>query len=100
MARWRWLLAAALTASATSSVATVQALDEVENERTVSIDDIPAAARDAILNHVTDGTLMEVVEGTGQGGQPVYEGRINKGARRITIWVDAAGNVLWQRHVD
>jgi hypothetical protein len=99
MARWRWFLAAALTASATSSVATVQAQDQVENERTVSIDDIPAPARDAILNHVTDGMLMQVVEGT-QGGQPVYEGRINKGTRRVTVWVDAAGNVLWQRHVD
>lgn len=95
MARWRWLLSAALAASAISSVATVQAQGgEDENGRPVSIDEIPAPARDTISEHVGAGILMEVVEETGQNGEPVYEGRIRHGPRRLSIWVDAAGNVL------
>jgi hypothetical protein len=94
MARWRWLLSAALAASAISSVATAQAQEENLNERPVSIDEIPAPARDAILEHVRSGRLMEVVEETGQRGEPVYEGRISQGKRKTMILVDAAGNVL------
>ena len=94
MARWRWLLTAALAASATSSVATVQAEEANQNERSVSIEEIPAPARDAILEHVRTGTLTSVVETTGQRGEPVYEGRISHGTRNLTITVDAAGNVL------
>jgi hypothetical protein len=94
MARWRWLLWAALAASAISSVATVQAEEEYENEAPVSIDELPAPARDAILRHVGAGRLMEVVQETGQGGEPVYEGRIRHGKRLVTVRVDAAGNTL------
>jgi hypothetical protein len=94
MARWRWLLSAALVASAISSVATVQAEEENENVRPVSIDEIPAPARDAILREVGIGILTEVVEVTGQSGEPVYVGRITQGKRKGTVWVDAAGNLL------
>jgi hypothetical protein len=87
MARWRWLLSAALAASATSSVATVQA------DASVSIEEIPAPARDEILRQVGVGHLMEVVEGTWQG-EPAYEGRIMRGTCEFTVWVDAAGNLL------
>ena len=79
MARWRRLLAAALVASAISSGATVQAQEEVESARPVSIDQIPAPARDAILSQVGSGTLSEVLEATGQSGEPMYVGRINLG---------------------
>ena len=94
MARWRWLLTAALAASAFSCVAPVQAEEENENGRPVSIDEIPAPARDAILRQLGIGTLTEVVEETGQGGERVYEGRIRQGKRRGIVWVDAAGNLL------
>jgi hypothetical protein len=87
MARWCWLLSAALAASAISSVATAQA------DGPVSIEDIPAPARDAILRHVGSGFLMEVVEETSQG-EPVYEGRINHAGGELTVVVDAAGNTL------
>jgi hypothetical protein len=79
---------------AISSVATVQAEEENENGRPVSIDEIPAPAQNAILEHVRDGRLMEVVEETGPNGEPVYEGRISHGTRKLTVTVDAAGNVL------
>jgi hypothetical protein len=95
MARWRWLLSAALAASAISSVATVQAEEEGnENERPVSIDEIPAPARDAILRQVGTGILTEVLEETGPGREPVYEGHIDQGKRKGVVRVDAAGNIL------
>jgi hypothetical protein len=97
--RWRWLLSAALVASAISSVATVQAQEENENERPVSIDEIPAPARDEIMRQVGTGVLEEVLEETGQGGEPVYEGRINQGKRKGIVRVDAAGNLLEIRRV-
>jgi hypothetical protein len=95
MARWRWLLSAALAASATSNVATVQAEEGSETARAVSIDEIPAPARDAILGHVGTGVLMEVQEETGQGGEHVYEASIKRqGRREHTILVDESGNIL------
>jgi hypothetical protein len=99
MARWHFLLSAALAASAISSVATVQAEEVNDTGTPVSIDEIPAPARDAILRHVGAGTLMTVHEGTGQGGEPVYGGRIYFGTYKLIIWVDAAGNVLAQRRI-
>jgi hypothetical protein len=94
MASWRWLLSAALVASATTSVVTVQAEEEIKNEGPVSIDEIPAPARDAILRYVGAGTLTGVLEETSQTGEPVYQGRIMHGKRELKIWVDAAGNVV------
>jgi hypothetical protein len=98
-------MSAALAASAISSVATVQAEEENaqqkgnETERPVSIDEIPAPARDAILTQVGTGTLMQVVEETAPGAEPVYVGRISLGTRRVTVRVDAAGNILLIRRV-
>jgi hypothetical protein len=93
MARLGWLVQAALAALAISSVATVQAKEDNEKQGPVSIDEIPAPAREAILGRVGAGTLMEVVEKTGQNG-PVYKGRINRGPYYLFVTVDAAGNIL------
>jgi hypothetical protein len=99
MARWRWLLSAALAASAVSCVATVQVDEETENARPVSIDDIPAPARAEILRQVSTGILLEVFEETGPGGETVYEGRISQGKRKGIVRVDAAGHLLEIRRV-
>jgi hypothetical protein len=98
MARWRWLLSAALAASAISSIATAQSEDELTDEGPVPIEEIPAPARDAILREAGGGTLMEVHEETWQNGKPVYEGHIRQGTRTVTIWVDAEGNILHVHH--
>ena len=95
MARWRWLLSAALAASAISSVATLQAQEQ--NERPVSIEDIPAPARDAILSQQRGGQVGEVVEET-RDGKPVYKAGIHHGPRRLIVVVDASGNVLEARY--
>jgi hypothetical protein len=95
MARWLWLPWAALAASAISSVATPQA--QAQNERSVSLDEIPAPARDAILSQLRGGELGGVVEETRQG-EPTYRAGIRHGPRRLMIVVDAAGNVLSARY--
>jgi hypothetical protein len=97
VARWRWLLSAALAASAISAVATVEAQEADENGGAVSIDEIPAPARAAIQREVGTGWLMGVYEETWHG-QPAYRGRIYKGSRNLSIWVDAEGNIL-ERHL-
>jgi hypothetical protein len=98
MAKWRWMLSAALAAM--STVATVQAQkegqaqEEDENARAVDIEEIPAPARRAIRLHIGTGRLMEVVE-KWQNGEPVYAGRItHPHGTHITVTVDAAGDVL------
>lgn len=97
MPSWRWLLTTALAASAIASAAEVQAQDEDQNAHVVSIDEVPAPAREAILREADGGTLMEVHEETWQKLGPVYEGHFRLGRRETFIWVDAAGNVL-HRH--
>lgn len=94
MARWCWLLSAALAASMTWSVATAQAQEEDDNAAAVSIDDVPAPVQDAILSHVGAGILAEVVKTTEQNGEPVYKARIRHDGRVITVRVDASGHVL------
>jgi hypothetical protein len=88
--RWRvrrLLVSVALVASAIWSVATARA------EGSVDIDQIPAPARSTIQNHIGGGELLEVDEATWQG-EPAYEGHIRKQDRNVTVWVDAAGNLL------
>ena len=101
MARWLRLLSAALAASAISCVATVPAEEEDQSERAVSIGEIPAPARAAILRHASGGRLMRVQEETGKNGEAVYAGHIvDHAGVRLTIRVNAAGNVLSVRRGD
>ncbi len=94
MPSWRWVLSIALAASAASSVATVQAQEQDGGARPVSIEEIPAPAREAILREAGGGTVREVHQETWQRGEPVYEGHIVQGTRSVIIWVDGAGHVL------
>jgi hypothetical protein len=98
MAKWHWLLSAALVAM--SSASTVQAQDqEDENGRPIHIDEIPIPAQDAIRQHVRNGRLMQVMEETGLDGEPLYEGHIWEAhGRRLTITVDAGGNIVELHH--
>jgi hypothetical protein len=101
MARWRRLLSAALAASAISCVATVPAEEENESERAVSIREIPAPSREAILRRAGGGRVMRVQEETGRNGEAVYIGRfIDHAGVPHTIRVDAAGHVLSVRRGD
>lgn len=93
MARWGWLLSAALVASAMSSVATVQADDEKADEGPVPIDQIPAPAREAIQREADGGTIT-MVHKENWAGKPMYEGHFRKGKQDGIIWVDAEGHVL------
>jgi hypothetical protein len=93
--RWSWLLSAALVA-AVAPIATAWAdneENETENETKVSIDKIPAAARDALLKAAAGAPMVDVVQET-EHGQTVYEAHVRKGAEVMGITVDANGKVL------
>ena len=89
-----------MAAPAISSVATVQAEEEDKNEAVlpvdegpISIDQIPAAARETILREAGGGTLMMVHEESWTG-EPMYEAHIRQGRTDHIVWVDAAGHIL------
>jgi uncharacterized membrane protein YkoI len=89
--RWSWLLSAALAAAV--APATMAWADEKENETKVSMDKIPAAARDALLKAAAGGPILDVVQETEQG-QTVYEAHVRKGNEVMGFTVDANGKLL------
>ena len=63
------------------------------NEAKVKLDDVPDAARQAILREAAGAPVSEV-EREEEHGKVVYEAEINSGGKRHEIEVDAQGNVL------
>jgi hypothetical protein len=96
MAKWSWFLIAVLAGSAVSAITTVQAAEEAEekeNEQPVSLDQIPAPAREALLREAAGDPIVNVVQETEQG-QTVYEAHVRRGGGIIGISVNAKGDVL------
>ena len=62
-------------------------------ETKVRLDDVPDAARQAILREAAGAPVSEV-EREEEHGKVVYEAEINSGGKRREIEVDAQGNVL------
>jgi uncharacterized membrane protein YkoI len=93
--RWSWLLAASLVGvvapMTTASAGNEE--NETENETIVSMDKIPAAARDALLKAAAGAPMVDVVQET-EHGQTVYEAHVRKGNDLLGITVDARGKVL------
>lgn len=63
------------------------------NEVKMKLDDVPDAARQAILREAAGAPVSEV-EREEEHGKVVYEAEINSGGKRREIEVDAQGNVL------
>jgi uncharacterized membrane protein YkoI len=73
---------------------TAQADDKNEhNEKTVSLDQIPAPARATILREAAGGRILKVEQEMEQNKQ-VYEAHVKKGPDEIGISVDANGALL------
>jgi uncharacterized membrane protein YkoI len=89
----RWVATALATMAAVPLVATAQADEKNHHETPISMDKIPAAARDALTREASGGTIMDVVE-ENEHGQTVYEAHVRKGNDVIGIEVDANGKVL------
>ena len=63
------------------------------NEAKMNLDDVPGAAREAILREAAGAPVAEV-EREEENGKVVYEAEVNSGGKTREIEVDAAGNVL------
>lgn len=59
----------------------------------MSLDDVPDAAREAILREAAGAPVTEV-EREDEGGRVVYEAEVTAGGKTREIEVDAQGNVL------
>jgi uncharacterized membrane protein YkoI len=66
---------------------------EEKGEKTVSIDSIPAAARDALRREAGNAPIQTVEQET-ENGQTVYEGLVQQGNQVIGISVDANGKLI------
>jgi len=64
-----------------------------ENEKVTSLDNIPAAARDAIKKEVGENKIDRVLQGT-KGSKTYYEAEYSVGDKKMEIKVDADGKVL------
>jgi uncharacterized membrane protein YkoI len=86
-----WSILLAATMSLGAAVPSVAHADE--KEKVVSIDQIPAPARAALIREAK-GAPIRRVEVETEKGKTVYEGVIQQGDDLIGITVDAQGNVL------
>jgi hypothetical protein len=89
--RWSWLVSAVLVgaiAPKTSALA-----DERENETKVALENIPTAARDALLREAGGTPILAVFQET-EHGHTIYEANVLKENGVIGIEVDATGKVL------
>lgn len=94
--KFKWIAGLVVAMGLGMAVPTVVRADE--DERVVSIDDIPAPARTALLREAK-GAPIRRVEVETEHGKTVYEGVILQGNDEVGITVDAKGNVLG-RHLE
>jgi uncharacterized membrane protein YkoI len=64
-----------------------------EHEKVVTMDEIPAPAKAALLREAKGAPIQRVEEET-KNGKKVYEGVIQEGDKETGILVDAQGKVL------
>ena len=93
--RNRTIVAAGLLLAALALLGTACAETERGEgaEVKMSLDDVPDAARQAILREAAGAPVREV-EREQEGGRVVYEAEVTAGGRAREIEVDADGNVL------
>lgn len=95
MNRWGLMLGACLLATTLPLVSGAASADEKneKNEKTVSLDSIPAPARDALLREAAGAPILKVEEET-KNGQKVYEAHVKQGNDIVSIHVDPAGKLV------
>jgi uncharacterized membrane protein YkoI len=93
--RWSWLLSLALVGAIApiNSAWADNEENEPESETKVSMGQIPAPARDAILKAAAGAPIVDVVQEMEQG-KTVYEAHVRKGGQVVGITVDANGTLL------
>jgi uncharacterized membrane protein YkoI len=95
MQRWSWLLALAL-AGATIPLASATAVADEhgeKSEKVVSLDQIPAPAKQTILREAGGAPILKVEQET-EKDKTLYEAHVKKGDDVIGILVDASGKLI------
>jgi uncharacterized membrane protein YkoI len=97
MKAWGFLLTASLVAAALpfANAALADEPNETheKGEKKVSLDSIPAPARDALRREAGNAPIQSVEEET-ENGQTVYEANVQQGNDVIGISVDANGKLV------
>jgi len=94
MTRWTWMLALALGGTSFALTSAARADDENEqNEKVVSLDQVPAPARTTILRQAAGAPILKVEQET-ERGKTVYEAHVNKGGEEIGITVNPDGTLV------
>ena len=68
-------------------------VDDGEQEREVTIDEVPAAVRETILREAGDNKIEEIEEET-ENGVVTYEAEWHEGGKEVEIKVAADGTLL------
>ena len=92
----RWILLVAVFAVLTWSTVAILAGDgkgKGKDEKTVTIDQVPAAVKAAILKEAGDNKIKEIEEKT-KGDQKIYEAAWIADGKEVEIKLSADGTVL------
>jgi uncharacterized membrane protein YkoI len=90
--RWSWLLSAALVGAVAPT--TLALAHGAKEETKVTMDKVPAAARDELLKKAGGAPILDVYMETGEKGETVYEAHVQKGNEVVGYKVDAKGAYL------
>jgi uncharacterized membrane protein YkoI len=95
MKRWSCLVAGALALAVVPVMSETARADEKgeHHEKVVSLDQIPAPARQTILREAAGAPILKVEEEKGKD-RTLYEAHVKKGDDVIGIRVDAQGKVV------
>jgi hypothetical protein len=94
---WSTVLVAALAGAALPLSSGAARADGKDNdEKTVTMDQIPEAARKALVREAGSSPILKVEQETEQG-QTLYEAQVRKGDDILGIRVNASGTVV-DRH--
>jgi hypothetical protein len=98
----QWIFACFLALGLISVASLVARADDKdkdeENEKVTSLDKIPAAAKDALVNEVGDASKIDkVLEGT-KDGKTYYEAQWKDGEKKMEVQVDPSGKVVTAKH--
>jgi uncharacterized membrane protein YkoI len=94
-----WVLTVALATSSVPLASTVVHADEKgekeekKEEKTVKLDEVPAAARQTLVREAGGSPILKVEKET-ENGRVLYEAHVKKGDDVLGIRVDAAGKLI------
>ena len=93
---WTTLLAVALAGATVPLTSSASYADDDKDEKVVTMDQIPAAAKQTIQREAAGSPILKVEQETDHG-QTLYEAHVKKGNDVIGIRVDGTGKLI-DRH--